>query len=115
MAVIDRRKGGPLKMRQLNLPADRLGISNTVGIWVLGFAIIALIFLLLDSGFRSAADQAECRQLVRVLGLNGLSFVPSGRPLRSPGTIHPAIDWRFDPKLGRIHLDGTDLVLKVSD
>jgi hypothetical protein len=102
-------------MKQLNLPADRLGISNTFGILLLVFAIMALIFLLLDSGFRSAADQTECLQLVGVLGLNSLSLVPSGRPLRSPGTINPAIDLRFDPKLGRIHPDGADLVLKVPD
>jgi len=102
-------------MKQLNLPADQLGISNTFGILLLIFAIMALIFLLLDSGFRSAADQVECRQLIRMLGLNSLSLVPSGRPLRNPGKIDPAIDLRFDPKLGRLHPDGADLVLKVSD
>jgi hypothetical protein len=95
-----------------SLPADRLGISNTVGILVLVFAITALIFLFLDSNFRSAADQEECLQLVRALGLNSLSLAPSGRPLRNPGAIDPSIDLRFDPKLGRIHLDGADFVLK---
>jgi len=84
-----------------HLPADRLGISHTVGILVLVLAITALIFLFLDSRFRSAADQEECLQLVRALGLNSLSLVPSGRPLRNPGAIAPSIDLRFDPKLWR--------------
>jgi hypothetical protein len=97
------------------LPADRLGISNTVGILVLAFALTALSLLFLDSSFRSAADQEECHQLVRALGLNSLSLAPTGRPLRNPGAIDPSIDLRFDPKLGRIHLDGADFVLKVSD
>ncbi len=98
-----------------HLPADRLGISNTVGILVLVFTITALILLFLDSSFRSAADQEECLQLVRALGLNSLSLAPSGRPLRNPAVIDPSIDLRFDPKLGRIRLDGADFVLKVSD
>jgi len=82
-------------------PADRLGISNTIGILVLVFALTALILLFLDSSFRSAADQEECHQLVRALGLNSLSLAPSGRPLRNPGAIDPSIDLRFDPKLWR--------------
>jgi len=98
-----------------SLPADRLGISHTVGILVLVLAITALIFLFLDSRFRSAADQEECLQLVHALGLNSLSLAPSGRPLRNPGAIDPSIDLRFDPKLGRLPIDGADFVLKVSD
>jgi hypothetical protein len=98
-----------------SLPADRLGISHTIGILMLLFAITALILLFLDASFRSAADQEECLQLVRELGLNSLSLTPSGRPLRNPGAIDPSIDLRFDPMLGRIHLDGADLILKVSD
>jgi len=99
----------------ISLQADRLGISNTVGILVLVMAITALVLLLLDSSFWSAADLEECHQLVRALGLNSLSLAPSGRPLRNIGAIDPSIDLRFDPKLGRIHLDGADFVLKVSD
>jgi hypothetical protein len=95
-----------------SLPADRLGISNTVGILVLVFTMTALILLFLDSSFRSAADQEECLQLVRALDLNSLSLAPSGRPLRNPAVIDPSIDLRFDPKLGRIYLDGADFVLK---
>jgi hypothetical protein len=98
-----------------HLPADRLGISHTVGILVLVFALTALILLFLDSSFRSAADPEECHQLVRALGLNSLSLTPTGRPLRNPGAIEPSVDLRFDPNLGRIHLDGADFVLKVSD
>ena len=93
-------------------PSDRLDISNTVGMLVLVFAVTALILLFLDSSFRSTADQEECHQLVRALGLNSLSLAPSGRPLRNPGAIDPSIDLRFDPKLGRIYLDGADFVLK---
>ena len=99
----------------INLPADRLGISNIVGILVLAFAMTALFLLFLDSSLRSAADQKECLQLVRALGLNSLSLVPSGRPLRNLGTNDSSIDLRFDPKLGRIPLDGADLVLNVPD
>ena len=98
-----------------SLPADRLGISSMVGILVLVFAITALFLLFLDSSFRSASEQEECLELVRALGLNSLSLVPSGRSLRNPGTNDPSIDLRFDPKLGQIPLDGADLVLKVSD
>ena len=96
-------------------PADRLGISNTVGILVLVFALTALILLFVDSSFRSAADQEECLQLVRALGLNSLSLAPSGRPLRNPGAIDPSIDLRFGPNFGRLPIDGADFVLKVSD
>ena len=98
-----------------HLPADRLGISSKVGVLVLVFAITALFLLFLNSSFRSASVQEECLELVRALGLNSLSLVPSGRPLRNPGTNDPSIDLRFDPKLGQIPLDGSDLVLKVSD
>jgi hypothetical protein len=98
-----------------HLPADGLGISSMVGILVLVFSISALFLLFLDSSFRSASDQEKSLELVRALGLNSLSLVPSGRPLRNPGTNDPSIDLRFDPKLGQIPLDGTDLVLKVSD
>jgi hypothetical protein len=98
-----------------SLPADRLGISSMAGILVLVLAISALFFLFLDSNFRSAAEHEECLELVRALGLNSLSLVPSGRPLRNPGTNDLSIDLRFDPKLGQIPLDGADLVLKVSD
>jgi hypothetical protein len=98
-----------------SLSADRLSISSMVGILVLIFSIMALFFLFLDSSFRSASGQEECLELVRALGLNSLSLVPSGRLLRNPGTNDPSIDLRFDPKLGQIRLDGADLVLKVSD
>ncbi len=83
-----------------SLPADRLDISHTVGILVLVFALTALILLFVDSSFRSAANQEECLQLVRALGLNSLSLAPSGRPLRNPGAIDPSIDLRFDPNFG---------------
>ena len=86
-----------------------------VGILVLVFAMTALFLLLLDSSLRSSSEQEECLELVRALGLNSLSLVPSGRPLRNPGTNDPSIDLRFDPKLGQIPLDGADLVLKLSD
>jgi hypothetical protein len=102
-------------MKLNNPPADRLGFSNRVGILVLVIAVMGIILIFLDSGFRSAADQEECRQLVRVLGLNCLSMAPSGGPLRNIGAISPSIDLRFDPKLGRIHPDGADLILRVSN
>ena len=97
------------------LPADRLGISSMVGILVLVFAMTALFLLLLNSSLRSSSEQEKCLELIRALGLNSLSLVPSGRPLRNPGTNDPSIDLRFDPKLGQIPLDGANLVLKVSD
>jgi hypothetical protein len=102
-------------MKLNNSPADRLGLSNMVGILVLVIAVMGIILVFLDSSFRSAADQAECRHLVRALGLNCLSMAPSGRPLRNSWTISPSIDLRFDPKLGRTHPDGADFILQVSD
>ena len=92
-----------------SVPADRLGISHTVGVLVLVFALTALILLFVDSSFRSAADQEECLQLVRALGLNSLSLAPSGRPLRNPGAIDPSIDLRFAPNFGRLPMNGADL------
>jgi hypothetical protein len=86
-----------------------------VGILVLVFAMTSLFLLLLDSSLRSSSEQEECLELVGALGLNSLSLVPSGRPLRNPGTNDPSIDLRFDPKLGQIPLDGADLVLKLSE
>ena len=102
-------------MKLNNSPTDRLGFSNMAGMLVLVIAAMGIILLFLDSSFRSAADQAECHQLVRALGLNCLSMAPSGRPLRNIGTISPSIDLRFDPKLGRIHPDGADFIFQVSD
>jgi len=98
-----------------SLPADQLGVSSMVGMLVLIFSITALFLIFLDSSFRSASEQAECLELVRALGLNSLSLVPSGRPLRNPGTSDPSIDLRFDPKLVKIPLYGTGMVLKISD
>jgi hypothetical protein len=86
-----------------------------VGMLVLVFAMTALFLLFLDSSLRTSSEQEECLELVGALGLNSLSLVPSGRPLRNPGTNDPSIDIRFDPKLGQIPLNGADLVLKLSD
>ena len=97
------------------MPADRLGISNVIGVLVLALAMTALALLFIDSGFRLAADQEESLQLVRALGLNSLTLVPSGRPLRNPGTKAPSVDLRFDPKLGRIPINGADLVLNLDE
>ena len=98
-----------------HLPADRLGLSNTIGLLALGIALTCMALIFLDSSIRSIADQAESRQLVRALGLNCLSLAPSGRPLRNVGAINPSIDFRFDPKLGQIHFDDADFILKGSD
>lgn len=98
-----------------NIPADRLGIANVAGILILAFAITALILLFLDSNLRSTANHDESRQLVHTLGLNSLSLVPSGRPLRNPDAFNQTIDLRFDPKIGQIHFDGAEFVLRVSD
>ena len=129
MATTHRQKGGPRKVadksdmnskyyrnpERFSMPADRLGIANMIGILVLVFAMTALALLFIDSGFRSAANQEECLQLVHALGLNSLSLVPSGRPLRNPGTNSSSVDLRFDPKLGRIPIDGADLVLNLDE
>lgn len=102
-------------IKSVNIPADRLGIANAVGLLVLAFAITALVSLFLVSSFRSSASHDESQQLVRALGLNSLSLVPSGRPLRNPGAFNQTIDLRFDPKIGQIQFDGTEFVLRVSD
>jgi hypothetical protein len=115
MATVDRKKGSPRIITPNPISADLLGIANAVGIWVLVFALSAIVFLFLHSSFRSSASQNETRQLVRVLSLNSLSLVPSGRPLRNPDAFQRAIDLRFDPKLGRIHSNSTDLLLKMPD
>jgi hypothetical protein len=102
------------ELKSIKLPADRLGISNTIGLLVLGMAITCLILLFVHASFRSFADQKECRQLVRSLGINCLSLLPSGQPMRNIGMINPSIDLRFDFRLGRIHPDSADIILKSS-
>ena len=91
-----------------------MGISNTISLLILGAAITCLVLLFVHAGFRSFADQRECRQLVRTLGINCLSLLPSGQPLRDIGMINPAVDLRFEPRIGRIHPDSADMILKPS-
>jgi hypothetical protein len=102
------------KLKSIKLPADRLGISNTIGLLILGTAITCLILIFVDASFRSFSDQKECRQLVRSLGINSLSLLPSGQPLRNIGMINPSIDLRFDPRLGQIRPDSADIILNPS-
>ena len=116
MATVDRQINSCQKLNSKNKPAaDRLGIANAAGLIVLAFAITALILLFLASSFRPTANHDESLQLVSALGLNSLSLMPSGRPLRNPGAFEQPVDLRFDPKIGQIHFDGAEFVLRVSD
>ena len=115
MATVDRQQIAPRTMKSDNTSADNLGIANTVGILVLGFAMTALIFLFLDSTLRSSANQEESLRFVRALDLNSLSLIPAGRPRRNPGAINRPIDLAFDPNIGPLHIDSVDLVLKAPD
>ena len=98
-----------------DVPADRMGIANAAGMLVIVFAITVLIWLLLHSSFRSTAYHEKSLQLVGALGLNSLSLVPTGRPLRNPGASDRTIDLRFDPKIGQIHFDNAEFALRVLD
>ena len=98
-----------------DMPADRMGIANTAGMLVLAFAMTVLIWLFLHSSFKSTANHEKSLQLVGALGLNSLSLVPTGRPLRNPGASDRRIDLRFDPKIGKIHFDNAEFALRVSD
>lgn len=115
MAADDRIPSGIRISTADSIPADRLGIANTVGILVWVFSISALIFLGLDSSFKSSANQDESLRLVRALDLGSLALVPSGRPLRYPGSDNQATDLQFDPALGPIYFDDVELVLKPPD
>ena len=95
--------------------ADRLGICNAVGIFILAIAIVAAVMVFIDAAHRSHIDQDESIQLVRVFGLNRLTVVPSGRALRMSGLQNFAIDWRYDPQLARIQPGPAELVLKARD
>ena len=91
--------------------ADRLGVCNALGIAILMIAALAAIIVVVDSACRSDAAIDQNVQLVRVFRFTRLALVPSGRALRMTDLKHPAVDWRYDPKLAGIPPDLADLLM----
>ncbi|OQX11911.1 MAG: hypothetical protein BWK76_18415 [Desulfobulbaceae bacterium A2] len=59
--------------------------------------LLASLFLAGDLLRGRAALLAPAQTLVRLLALDELSLIPSGRPGRSPAIAHPAVDTRHSP------------------
>ncbi len=76
-----------------------------VGMMVLGL-------MLLDTSSRSSIGEGSLHGLVKGFSLSNLSVVPSGRPLRNPEALHPAVDLRFSPSLSRIETGPAGLLLR---
>lgn len=91
--------------------ADRLGICNAVGIFILIFATVAAVIVFIDVTYRSDTSIDQSAQLVRVFGFDRLSLVPSGRTLRILDLPNSDIDWRYDPHLAGIPPDSADLLI----
>jgi hypothetical protein len=100
-------------MKPRNAKMDRLGISGVLGILILCLTVMAVLVLFVDYSYRSNIFYEESSSLVQILGLDNLSIVPSGRPLRNPIALNPAIHLGFVPELARIHPDPADLVLSM--
>ena len=100
-------------MKPKNAKMDRLGISGVLGILMLCLTVMAVLLLFVDYRYRSNSFYEENSSLVQMLGLDNLSMVPSGRPLRNPVAMNPAIHLGFVPELVRIHPDPADLVLRM--
>jgi hypothetical protein len=95
--------------------ADRLGICNLLGLFIMFLAAAAAVMVLVDAAQRGYSDQDLSLQLVHIWGLNRLSIVPSGRALRMQGLQNKAVDWRYDPQLARVQPGPAELVLKARD
>ena len=93
--------------------ADRLGICNAVGIFMLILAALAAVIVFIDVTYRSDTSIDQCAQLVRVFGFDRLSLVPSGRTLRVLDLPTSAADWQYDPGLAGIQPYPADLILKT--
>ncbi len=95
--------------------ADRLGICNALGLFILILAAAAVVIVCVDAAHRSDTLNDQGAQLVRIFGFTRLSLVPSGRTLRMPHLCNSAVDWRYDPQLAGIQPDPADLILKDPD
>ena len=95
--------------------ADRLGICNAFGLFILILTAAAVVIVCADATHRSDTPNDQGAQLVRIFGFTRLSLVPSGRTLRMPDLSHSAVDWRYDPQLAGIQPDPADLILKDPD
>jgi len=71
--------------------------------WLVGGAITIVTLCLLTltydgiQGFTPRPDDAA--PYIRVIGLNELALVPSGRPARRPAPLPTPVDWRYLPVL----------------
>ena len=95
--------------------ADRLGICNGIGIFILITAILIAGMVFGDSLLRSSPRQDARAQLVCQFGFSRLTLVPSGRAWGPADAPSPAFDWRFDPRLVRTPPGLADLILTKPD
>ena len=95
--------------------ADRLGICNGIGLFILIAAALVAVMVFGDALLRSYPRHDVRVQLVAFFGFNRLALVPSGRAWRLAGLPHPAADWCYDPQLVGIPPGMADLILKTPD
>jgi len=94
--------------------ADRLAASRRLVISAVSFFALSFAFLVLDQLVRRPHHpNGEMRSIVRVLDLDSLALIPSGRTGRMPLPFNPAVDLRFDPNIPRIRPDLAELLLAV--
>jgi hypothetical protein len=98
-------------MRQFPAKVDRLDACHALGLAVLILAALAVVTVIADAAFRSSPADDPGAALVRVFGMDRLSLVPAGRPLRSPEMPKSAVEWRYDPHLAGIPPDSADLLI----
>jgi hypothetical protein len=115
MAEADRQESRAAKMIPSFGQADRLGICNGIGIFILIAAILVAGMVFGDALLRINPHQDVRVQLVRTFGFNRLTLVPSGRARRLADAPNQALDWRYDPRLVRIPPGMADLILTPPD
>lgn len=91
--------------------ADRLGICNAIGIFILIATILVAAMVFGDALLRGYPRQDARMQLVGTFGFNRLTLLPSGRVRGPADAPNPAFDWRYDPRLVGIPPGMADLIL----
>lgn len=87
-------------MEHTNKTADRFGLAQTVGMPIVLLTLAAILFIITDIAlFGSRTDHVLNRNavLVKTLGLNHLSLLPSGHILRQPEFAKTGIELRYTP------------------
>jgi hypothetical protein len=97
---------------RIPLSADRLELSGTVAVLLVGFAAIGAVLLPVIpwlAGHRGAVQAS--RSMVRSLPLSSTSWVGSGRARRWPGSLHPGVALRASPAVPAIDTSPAGLLV----